>query len=309
MNRRLLLALSALAAALSGNPAAAGPQAYVASNGSDANARRGCPDNRPCRTFAAALGVVDAGGEVIAVDPADYGPATITKSVTLVGNGYAGIAAAAGAAIVIATPDVDVALRGLSINGGATSTAGVSMTKGRSLSVENCVISGMFTGIGVDTAARVRVVNSMLRNTSYGVRIGGGASGEIASTQFFRSSSSGLWVDANTAATTSVSVSDSVAADGGFGFAVYAGNAGGIGSLSVIRSTAANNNYGFASTAAPGSATITVGSSMASGNHYGFANIPGVVGLTPGTFESLGDNSVRQNVTNSLGIITPVSPL
>jgi hypothetical protein len=152
-------------------------------------------------------------------------------------------------------------------------------------------------------------VNSVLRNTNTGVRIAGGASGEVASTQFFQSHSNGLSVDANTAATTSVSVSDSVAADGLFGFSVYASNAGGVGSLSVIRSTAANNNYGFAATSGAGSAVITVGSSMASGNHFGFAQIPSVVGTTPSTFESLGDNSVRQNITNSSGTITPVSPL
>ena len=308
MNRRLLLALSAFATALSCTPASADPQAFVASSGSDGNVRRGCPDDRPCRTFAAAIGVVNSGGEIIAVDPADYGPVTITKSVTIVGNGYAGIVVPAGApAIVIATPDIDVVLRGLNINGASSfGPVGISMTGGRSLSVENCVISGAVTGVDVNTAARVRIVNGVLRNTNTGVRIAGGASGEVAGAQFFRNQSAGLWVDANNAATTRVSVSDSVAGDGLIGFGVYASDAGGVGRLSVIRSTAANNTYGFSSTSGPGSAIITVGSSMASGNTYGFAQIPGVVGVTLSTFESLGDNSVRQNVNNTNGIITPV---
>lgn len=313
MNRRLLLALSALAAALlSSDPASAGPQAFVASNGSDGNTRRDCSDNRPCRTFAAALSVVDAGGEVIAVDPADYGAVTITKSVTLVGNGYAGISAVSGtAAVVIATPDIFVALRGLTINGtGAfSSVIGVSVTNGLSVSVEKCVISGFATGVAVDGAVRVRIANSVLRESNHGARISGGASAEVASTQFIHNHSSGLWVEANTAATTSVSVSDSVAGDALFGFGVYASNAGGVGSLSVIRSTAANNNYGFAATSGAGSAIISVGSSMASGNRWGFIQVPGVVGTTPSTFESLGDNLVRQNVTNSAGLITPVAPM
>lgn len=310
MDRKLLFVLPALAAALSCDPAAAGPQAFVASTGSDGNTRHDCTVDKPCRTFAAALTVVSAGGEVIAVDPSDYGTVTITKSVALVGNGYAGISAVSGgAAIAIATPDIDVALRGLNINGTGpfSPVTGVSVTDGRSLSVERCVISGVGTGVAVNTAARVRIANSVLRENNFGMRITGGASAEVASTQFFRNHSGGLWVEANTAATTSASVSDSVAADGLFGFSVYASNAGGVGRMSVIRSTAANNNYGFAATSGPGSAVITVGSSMASGNGYGFAQIPGVVGLTPSTFESLGDNVVRQNITDSVGFITPVA--
>jgi hypothetical protein len=55
------------------------PRAFVASTGSDANAAQACARSAPCRTFQAAVDVVDDGGEVIALDAAGYGAVTITS--------------------------------------------------------------------------------------------------------------------------------------------------------------------------------------------------------------------------------------
>lgn len=111
----------------------------------------------------------------------------------------------------------------------------------------------------------------------------------------------GLSVGAS-GATTSASVSDSIASGNQQGFLAFS-DTGAASRMSVTRSTAANNSFaGFAVTA---SAVMTVSNSMASGNGIGLANVPAVSGF--GTFETLGNNTVRQNGSPTLGIITPVS--
>jgi hypothetical protein len=72
---------------------------YVAGNGADNNP---CTDVAPCKTFNAALALTMAGGEIFVLDSADYGPVTITKSVTITSEGaVAGVLATSGAAITI----------------------------------------------------------------------------------------------------------------------------------------------------------------------------------------------------------------
>src|SRR6266446_6939880 len=79
--------LIALAAAL---PALANPRTFVSGLGSDSN-----PGTlaSPKRTFASALTVTDAGGEIVVLDAAGYGPVTINKSVSIISppGVYAGI--------------------------------------------------------------------------------------------------------------------------------------------------------------------------------------------------------------------------
>ena len=52
-----------------------------------------CSLTQPCRGFTAAIAQVIAGGEVIALDSAAYGPVTITQSVSIIGPAgvYVGI--------------------------------------------------------------------------------------------------------------------------------------------------------------------------------------------------------------------------
>jgi hypothetical protein len=171
----VVLHSAAIACAIACSPAAAAPQAYVASDGADLNTRFDCRQIRPCRTFAAAISVVDAGGEIVAVDAADYGPVAINQSVSIIGNSQAAIVATSGTAITIAKAGVDVVLRGLDIRavGGLT---GISMTAGNSLAIEKCVISNFaFDGVSVGTPATVRIVESVMSGNSNGASITGGA--------------------------------------------------------------------------------------------------------------------------------------
>ena len=59
-------------------------QVWVSSDGSD---RDECDRRSPCKTFAGAMQKVAAGGQINVVDAGEYGPVTVTKSVTVNGEG------------------------------------------------------------------------------------------------------------------------------------------------------------------------------------------------------------------------------
>src|SRR6266446_6592240 len=76
-------------------PAFGAPRTFVSGLGNDAN-----PGTltSPKRSFASALTVTDAGGEIIVLDSAGYGPVTINKSVSIISptGVYAGITVPSG---------------------------------------------------------------------------------------------------------------------------------------------------------------------------------------------------------------------
>src|SRR6266567_614359 len=113
---------------------------FVSGTGSDANP---CTRMAPCRNFQRGHDVVTAGGEVVALDSAGYGTVSITKSVTLTGDGvYAGITVTSGDGVYISVGSSDtVVLRGLTLNG-VGGTDGISFHAGGNLHVENCVVTG-----------------------------------------------------------------------------------------------------------------------------------------------------------------------
>ena len=305
MNRLAAIA-TAVAALAFGTSTYAVQRTFVASYGSDANVSTNCNFANPCRSFTAALTVTDPGGEIVALDAAGYGVVTITKSVTITANPgfHAGISTAAGNAVTIDTAGVKVILRNLNLNGLSTEleTHGVNMTNGASLIVENCVISNFSArGIFVDTAATVRVSDTVVRGNFNGIQVQNGASLDVARSRIINNSATGLIAYATPASTfTTVAVSDSVASGNtSYGFLVNDA-AVATAKMSVTRSTASQNGAGFgAVTSSGGTVIMSVGNAMASGNGQGFYN-------SASTFESLGNNLVRQNASDTVGTITTV---
>src|SRR5215467_4594521 len=53
---------------------------FLSATGSDGNP---CSRAAPCRTLAQAISQTNAGGEVVILDSAGYGPVTIPKSITV----------------------------------------------------------------------------------------------------------------------------------------------------------------------------------------------------------------------------------
>ena len=150
-----------------------------AQHGDDANTANNCSVTLPCRNFNAAIGVVNAGGEVVALDSAGYGPVTISKAVTLTSplGVYAAITAltAGSSAITVSAASTDtVVLRGLTLTGLGGQT-GINVTSVGNLYVEGCVISGFTVyGININLSAdgsRISIKDTITRNNSAGIVI------------------------------------------------------------------------------------------------------------------------------------------
>jgi hypothetical protein len=121
---------------------------WVSGVGDDANP---CSRTAPCKTFAGAISKTAAGGEISVLDPGGFGAVTITKSITINGDGtLAGIlASTVNGVIVNAGANDKVVLRNISINGIGNGLNGIRYLAGGQVSVESCSISG-FTGAGIE---------------------------------------------------------------------------------------------------------------------------------------------------------------
>ena len=166
----LTLLASALACALA-VPAQAQPvRAFVALTGADANP---CTFASPCKSVQHAHDVVMAGGEIRMLDPGSYGLLTITKSVTILGEGHGGIAAAGAFDAITINAGVNdtVNLRGLVIEGFGSGTYGIKFNAGGTLNIHDSVIKG-FGAIGIffqpATAGRLNVSNTVVADTTGG---------------------------------------------------------------------------------------------------------------------------------------------
>src|SRR5438105_15385221 len=115
-----------------------------------------CTVPDPCRTFTVAMSKTNAGGEVIVLSSAGYGPFTVTKSVSIISPPayHAALAPTSGDAITITADSAVVVLRGLTLNGSLGGVNGITFSGAATASntrvyVENCVISG-FSNNGVN---------------------------------------------------------------------------------------------------------------------------------------------------------------
>lgn len=183
--RRVALPLLILGPLLAAPPAqAAAERVYVSAQGADSNP---CSLAAPCRTFAAAVGAVASGGEVIALDSAGYGTVTITQSLSITAppGVYAGIAVPPGGdGVLINGTNATVTLRGLVIGPAAASGvgftgSGVNVRAAAALTVDRCVISGMpYAGIETlaapstqATGLTLSVENTQFEDDGYGAAL------------------------------------------------------------------------------------------------------------------------------------------
>jgi len=305
-----LLALATALAALTAD--AAGTRTHVSNAGSDANTAFSCDFAHPCRTFAAALAQTTPGGEILAVDSGGFGKLVIDRSVAIIAapGAFAGIGVGAGGnatGVEIATPGVDVVLRGLTLTGQG-GDYGIHMTAGNSLTIEDCVVSG-FSGAArhgarIAAAAGVRITRSVFRGNDYGVELNAGATAAIAESSFLGGSTVSIYVLGTTGTTTTAAVSDTLVADGSIGIGTYILPAGAAGKISITRSTIVNNSFiGVLSQSSAGTSEVTLGGSMVSGSSWGLRRIPGVGGAV---LQTLGDNLVTENGSSNL--VTSLPP-
>lgn len=121
---------------------------WVSGVGDDANP---CSRTAPCKTFAGAISKTFPGGEISVLDPGGFGAVTITKSVTLNGDGtLASIFVGGTNAFNISAGAGDtVILRNLKIFGGDSGLVGVKLNSAGAVHIENCHIYS-FTSHGID---------------------------------------------------------------------------------------------------------------------------------------------------------------
>ena len=116
-NKFLLIGLAAASLACAGQPAGAQTRTWVSGVGNDANP---CSRTAPCKTFAGAISKTAAGGEISVLDPGGFGAVTITKAITIDGGGgqVASVLASGTNGIIVSAPaTATVTLRNIRING------------------------------------------------------------------------------------------------------------------------------------------------------------------------------------------------
>ena len=147
----LIVLATAFTCSLATAPANARARVFVASYGNDANP---CTFGSPCKTFQQAVNVVDAGGEVTAIDSAGFGPIIISQSVTITSppGVEAGIVPTSGGNAITINPSssITVTLRGLTLEGSGVGLNGIALTSTAqgTLNVIGCVVKD-FTATGI----------------------------------------------------------------------------------------------------------------------------------------------------------------
>jgi hypothetical protein len=170
---RVLLGCAVLSVLTVAEATAQATRTWVSGVGDDANP---CSRTAPCKSFAGAISKTAAGGEISVLDPGGFGAVTITKSITINGDGtLAGILNAGTNGVIVNAGAADrVVLRNLSINGVGTGLNGIRYLAGFALVVENVTINGVTTrGIDVAVASggTLTVKNLTVTRAATGIRL------------------------------------------------------------------------------------------------------------------------------------------
>lgn len=222
---------------------------WVSGVGDDVNP---CSRTAPCKTFAGAISKTATGGEISVLDPGGFGAVTITKAITINGDGtLAGILSAGvnGILVNITTNLATdrVVIRSISINGAGTGVDGVKMLDGKELILDNVTINGVTTGVDIvqTQGSNLFLKNVRISSAAVGVKTQstvGAVAGTIQNTSIDGMTSHGVECINNTTL-----VLDNVATTrcGGSGVRSEAASV----NLSVENSISSGNNFGYEATA------------------------------------------------------------
>src|SRR3954451_12601247 len=166
-SRSVLLSLIA-SVALTGALHAQATRTWVSGVGDDANP---CSRTAPCKTFAGAISKTADKGEISVLDPGGFGAVTITKGITINGEGtLAGILNATVNGIIVNAPATStVYIHNISINGGGSGLDGIKIFAAGTVIVEDSWIYGD-TGHGIEVTAtaatRLKLNNTTIENVA-----------------------------------------------------------------------------------------------------------------------------------------------
>jgi hypothetical protein len=313
-SRVFFFALLSVAALVASPPAQAQngalTRSFVSSAGSDNNA---CTITAPCQSFAQAYTKIGADGIIAALDPGKYGSLIITGPVTVNGNGWAAITApAGGSGITVSAGTGNVILNGLEIDGAGAGYNGIAFSSGGSLTVSNCIVkdfvssspdtgnngNGIWIGPTSGTVVFTIVNTIALNNAYYGVAYwpqSGNATvvGTIDHVFAANNSMGGIVIDTalTGGSSATVSISNSVVSNNGFGNGISANGAAGTVTVTVDNDQISNNSYGVN----VNTATVLLSRSVITENsQYGINN--------SGTVDTFQDNrSYGNGHSNAVG--------
>jgi hypothetical protein len=231
----------------------------VSGVGNDANP---CSRTAPCKTFAGAQSKTAAGGFINVLDPGGFGTITITKSLTLDGEGtHAGVLATGGiTGIIINTAGVKVTLRNLSIESptlGGPSTPGnigIRVLNAAEVHIENCWI-GRFSSHAIEfnpTGGGELFVNDVTAVSNGGSAVSVVTGRASVNRLNAYTNDAGVFVRGNAIAT----VRDSTAVGGSVGFGA---NTAASAVLNLENSVSTHNANGILSASG---ATVRISNSM-----------------------------------------------
>ncbi len=272
---------AAVMACLSAATAEAHSVTYVSGKGSDTN---NCfSPATPCRTFQRAVNQTVAGGEVKALDPADYSPVTITKSITITGVQGAGIDTTGGTAITLnPSSAITVGLDHLIIqNVNGSGSAGVTSgpTGITQLRMTHCKVKGYETGIEPSRGGYFLIADTVITNSTTGIVLTE-APGTLDH----------VLLDSNTTGVSgqrgfTLSVVDTIASNNGTGFSFAGGP-----TVAFVHSTIIANGTGVEIAGA----LATFANSTIELNGTG-------INILTGAAISFGDNHIKRNGTDVKG--------
>jgi hypothetical protein len=262
---------------------------WVSGVGDDINP---CSRTAPCKTFAGAISKTAAGGEISVLDPGSYGTLTITKSLTVDGQGMLGGVLAVGInGITVNAGATDkVVIRNISIQGAGTGLSGIRFLAGKQLHVENVTIHG-FTTRGIDVSlaasANLYVRDTKITNAATGIRITTTAGLALAMLDdvHLEGNTNGLELAANGRATISNSV---ISGNTGTGILANA-------STAVVN--VENCQIAFNDTA--GVSAAVSGSLVRVSNNHIYNNTAGISIVAGGLVETAGNNRVEGNSSSA----------
>src|SRR4051794_10879685 len=161
-SRSVLLSLIA-SLVLTGALHAQATRTWVSGVGDDANP---CSRTAPCKTFAGAISKTADKGEISVLDPGGFGAVTITKGITINGEGtLAGILSATVNGIIVNAPATSVVyIHNISINGAGSGLDGIKIFGAATVLVEDSWIYGI-TQHGIEVVASANV-NLKVNNTT-----------------------------------------------------------------------------------------------------------------------------------------------
>ena len=305
----LTVLATALACSLATAPAHARARVFVASYGNDANP---CTFGSPCKTFQQAVNVVDAGGEVTAIDSAGFGPTNITKAVTITSpDGVeAGIVPAAGGdAIDVNAGSSDaIVLRGLTLNGSGVAFNGIVFNSGGSLTVTNCTLQNFVGpnptgGNGILMQPTSGTIDFTITNTTasnnstfgigYRPQAGTHNANGVIDHVVTNANGTGIFIFTGGAGggTTVVNASNSIASDNANGTGVFVQNISSTPiNASIDNVNVSGNSIGVS---VVGTANVVLGRSVITGNTTGVDN-----STQMNTFYTYKDNRINLNGTD-----------